>query len=105
MRANVGRGAECCAEESYSLRSGSVPVAEDAAIQFLQSIGRHCRPPDIGLSYFHMETLGRPLTLDILVYFLSDINWGHDISVIRHPEVKEWPKCCLMYKYKAVWAN
>ncbi len=29
----------------------------------------HCRPPDLGLSYFHMETLGRPFTLDILVYF------------------------------------
>ncbi len=34
MRANVGRGAECCAEESYSLRSGSVAVAEDVAIKF-----------------------------------------------------------------------
>ncbi len=86
MRADVGRGAECSAEDSYSLRSGSVPVTEDVAIKFCS------RSDDIvglGLIYFHMETPGRPFSLDILVYLLSDINWGHDISVIRHPEVKE----------------
>ncbi len=36
MGADVRRGAECCAEESYSLRSDSVPVAQDVAIKILQ---------------------------------------------------------------------
>ncbi len=85
MRANVGRGAEFCAEESYYLRSGSVPVAEDVAIKFFAVD----RTKIVGHQTLVLRRpWGGPSLLLYSYIFLSDINWGHDISVIRHPEVK-----------------
>lgn len=63
MQVDVGRGAECYAEESFSLRNGAVAVAEDIPITFFSRSDEIVGHQAFVLCTFIWSPRGGPLLL------------------------------------------